>query len=181
MQHLRQQKGPVTALSASFFLWDVFSRTCAGKKHRNPPNFRKNLAKPARRPEPNCREKPSEAVFRQSQKGRDEGLSLVPCFLVLPFSGHFAQRKRKVTVCSLVVPFAKEKLRPCDPDRSLFFSGVCKARQRKRIVHRQRAEQLLHYPFGDRADIQPFHEPDDPLPLLLGDMIRPQAHGENQP
>ena len=52
---------------AGFFLWDVFSRTCAGKKHRNPPNFRKNLAKPARRPGPNCREKPSEAVFRQSQ------------------------------------------------------------------------------------------------------------------
>ena len=53
---------------AGFFLWNVFSRTCAGKKHRNPPNFRKNLAKPARRPEPNCREKPSEAVFRQSQE-----------------------------------------------------------------------------------------------------------------
>ena len=49
------------------FPMGCFSRTCAGKKHRNPPNFRKNLAEPARRPGPNCREKPSEAVFRQSQ------------------------------------------------------------------------------------------------------------------
>ena len=56
--------------SAGFFLWDVFSRTCAGKKHRNPPIFRKKSVKPARRPEPNCREKPSEAVFRQSRRGR---------------------------------------------------------------------------------------------------------------
>ena len=38
--------------TAGFFLWNVFSRTCAEKKHRSPSNFRKNLAKPARRPEP---------------------------------------------------------------------------------------------------------------------------------
>ena len=62
---------------AGFFLWDVFSRTCAGKKHRNPPNFRKNLAKPARRPGPNCREKPSEAVFRQSQACASAGFSFL--------------------------------------------------------------------------------------------------------
>ena len=33
------------------FLINVFSRTCAGKKHRNPSIFRKKSAKPARRPE----------------------------------------------------------------------------------------------------------------------------------
>ena len=62
---------------AGFFLLDVFSRTCAGKKHRNPPIFRKKSVKPARRPELNCREKPSEAVFRQSQRGlfRPRGVS----------------------------------------------------------------------------------------------------------
>ena len=64
---------------AGFFLLDVFSRTCAGKKHRNPPIFRKKSVKPARRPEPNCRENPSEAVFLDSLKGETFGLSLFVC------------------------------------------------------------------------------------------------------
>ena len=37
----------------------------APEKHRNPPFFLKKTAKPARRAEPLCREKPSGAVFRQ--------------------------------------------------------------------------------------------------------------------
>ena len=73
-QKRRRPKTPLQLVekgcgNAAFFLWDVFSRTCAGKKHRNSPIFRKKSVKPARRPELNCREKPSEAVFRQSQGG----------------------------------------------------------------------------------------------------------------
>ena len=62
MQSVLHKKAPIersgpqlvekVCRTAGFFLWDVFSRTCAGKKHRNPPIFRKKSVKPARRPEP---------------------------------------------------------------------------------------------------------------------------------
>ena len=39
---------------ADLFLFHVFSRTCAGKKHRNPPIVCKQTVKPARRPGPDA-------------------------------------------------------------------------------------------------------------------------------
>ena len=63
----------------------------------------------------------------------------------------------------------------------LFLHRLCQPGEGKFVAHGQRLEQLLHHLFGNRPDVQPLYEPDDLLHFLLGDAVRPQAHGEKQP
>lgn len=63
----------------------------------------------------------------------------------------------------------------------LFLPRLCQPGEGKFVAHGQRLEQLLHHLFGNRPDVQPLYEPDDLLHFLLGDAVRPQAHGEKQP
>ena len=63
----------------------------------------------------------------------------------------------------------------------LFLHRLCQPGEGKFVAHGQRLEQLLHHLFGNRPDVQPLDEADDLLHFLLGDAVRPQAHGEKQP
>lgn len=63
----------------------------------------------------------------------------------------------------------------------LFFHRLCQPGEGKFVAHGQRLEQLLHHLFGNRPDVQPLDEADDLLHFFLGDVVRPQAHGEKQP
>ena len=63
----------------------------------------------------------------------------------------------------------------------LFLPRLCQPGEGKFVAHGQRLEQLLHHLFGNSPDVQPLYEPDDLLHFLLGDAVRPQAHGEKQP
>ena len=63
----------------------------------------------------------------------------------------------------------------------LFLHRLCQPGEGKFVAHGQRLEQLLHHLFGNRPDVQPLDEADDLLHFLLGDVVRPQAHGEKQP
>ena len=63
----------------------------------------------------------------------------------------------------------------------LFLPRLCQPGEGKFVAHGQRLEQLLHHLFGNRPDVQPLDEADDLLHFLLGDAVRPQAHGEKQP
>lgn len=63
----------------------------------------------------------------------------------------------------------------------LFLHRLCQPGEGKFVAHGQRLEQLLHHLFGNSPDVQPLDEADDPLHFLLGDAVRPQAHGEKQP
>ena len=63
----------------------------------------------------------------------------------------------------------------------LFFHRLCQPGEGKFVAHGQRLEQLLHHLFGNSPDVQPLDEADDLLHFLLGDVVRPQAHGEKQP
>ena len=63
----------------------------------------------------------------------------------------------------------------------LFFHRLCQPGEGKFVAHGQRLEQLLHHLFGNSPDVQPLDEADDLLHFLLGDAVRPQAHGEKQP
>lgn len=63
----------------------------------------------------------------------------------------------------------------------LFLPRLCQPGEGKFVAHGQRLEQLLHHLFGNSPDVQPLDEADDLLHFLLGDAVRPQAHGEKQP
>lgn len=63
----------------------------------------------------------------------------------------------------------------------LFLHRLCQPGEGKFVAHGQRLEQLLHHLFGNFPDVQPLDEADDLLHFLLGDAVRPQAHGEKQP
>ena len=63
----------------------------------------------------------------------------------------------------------------------LFLHRLCQPGEGKFVAHGQCLEQLLHHLFGNRPDVQPLDEADDLLHFLLGDVVRPQAHGEKQP
>lgn len=63
----------------------------------------------------------------------------------------------------------------------LFLHRLCQPGEGKFVAHGQRLEQLLHHLFGNSPDVQPLYEADDLLHFLLGDVVRPQAHGEKQP
>ena len=63
----------------------------------------------------------------------------------------------------------------------LFLPRLCQPGEGKFVAHGQRLEQLLHHLFGNFPDVQPLDEADDLLHFLLGDAVRPQAHGEKQP
>jgi len=63
----------------------------------------------------------------------------------------------------------------------LFLHRRCQPGEGKFVAHGQRLEQLLHHLFGNSPDVQPLDEADDLLHFLLGDAVRPQAHGEKQP
>ena len=63
----------------------------------------------------------------------------------------------------------------------LFLHRLCQPGEGKFVAHGQRLEQLLHHLFGNSPDVQPLDEADDLLHFLLGDAVRPQAHGEKQP
>lgn len=63
----------------------------------------------------------------------------------------------------------------------LFLPRLCQPGEGKFVAHGQCLEQLLHHLFGNRPDVQPLDEADDLLHFLLGDAVRPQAHGEKQP
>lgn len=63
----------------------------------------------------------------------------------------------------------------------LFLHRLCQPGEGKFVAHGQRLEQLLHHLFGNSPDVQPLDEADDLLHFLLGDVVRPQAHGEKQP
>ena len=63
----------------------------------------------------------------------------------------------------------------------LFLPRLCQPGEGKFVAHGQRLEQLLHHLFGNSPDVQPLDEADDLLHFLLGDVVRPQAHGEKQP
>lgn len=63
----------------------------------------------------------------------------------------------------------------------LFLHRLCQPGEGKFVAHGQRLEQLLHHLFGNRPDVQPLDEADGLLHFLLGDAVRPQAHGEKQP
>lgn len=63
----------------------------------------------------------------------------------------------------------------------LFLHRLCQPGEGKFVAHGQCLEQLLHHLFGNFPDVQPLDEADDLLHFLLGDAVRPQAHGEKQP
>ena len=63
----------------------------------------------------------------------------------------------------------------------LFLHRLCQPGEGKFVAHGQRLEPLLHHLFGNSPDVQPLDEADDLLHFLLGDVVRPQAHGEKQP
>lgn len=63
----------------------------------------------------------------------------------------------------------------------LFLPRLRQPGEGKFVAHGQRLEQLLHHLFGNSPDVQPLDEADDLLHFLLGDVVRPQAHGEKQP
>lgn len=63
----------------------------------------------------------------------------------------------------------------------LFLHRLCQPGEGKFVAHGQRLEQLLHHLFGNSPDVQSLDEADDLLHFLLGDAVRPQAHGEKQP
>lgn len=63
----------------------------------------------------------------------------------------------------------------------LFLHRLCQPGEGKFVAHGQCLEQLLHHLFGNSPDVQPLDEADDLLHFLLGDVVRPQAHGEKQP
>lgn len=63
----------------------------------------------------------------------------------------------------------------------LFLHRLCQPGEGKFVAHGQRLEQLLHHLFSNSPDVQPLDEADDLLHFLLGDAVRPQAHGEKQP
>lgn len=63
----------------------------------------------------------------------------------------------------------------------LFLHRLCQPGEGKLVAHGQRLEQLLHHLFGNSPDVQPLDEADDLLHFFLGDVVRPQAHGEKQP
>ena len=63
----------------------------------------------------------------------------------------------------------------------LFLPRLRQPGEGKFVAHGQRLEQLLHHLFGNSPDVQPLDEADDLLHFLLGDAVRPQAHGEKQP
>ena len=63
----------------------------------------------------------------------------------------------------------------------LFLHRLCQPGEGKFVAHGQCLEQLLHHLFGNSPDVQPLDEADDLLHFLLGDAVRPQAHGEKQP
>lgn len=63
----------------------------------------------------------------------------------------------------------------------LFLPRLCQPGEGKFVAHGQCLEQLLHHLFGNSPDVQPLDEADDLLHFLLGDAVRPQAHGEKQP
>ena len=63
----------------------------------------------------------------------------------------------------------------------LFLHRLCQPGEGKFVAHGQRLEQLLHHLFGNSPDVQPLDEADDLLHFFLGDVVRPQAHGEKQP
>lgn len=63
----------------------------------------------------------------------------------------------------------------------LFLHRLCQPGEGKFVAHGQRLEQLLHHLFGNSPDVKPLDEADDLLHFLLGDVVRPQAHGEKQP
>ena len=104
---------------------------------------------------------------------------VIPHFLLAPLpspmGSAWSRRElhRDISRCKGVLP--------CNTYWILFLCWQRDSRKRKLEVHRQRLEQLLHHPFGDRADIQPFHEPDRLFRFLLRDVVRPQTHGEKQP
>lgn len=63
----------------------------------------------------------------------------------------------------------------------LFLHRLCQPGEGKFVAHGQRLKELLHHLFGNSPDVQPLDEADDLLHFLLGDAVRPQAHGEKQP
>ena len=63
----------------------------------------------------------------------------------------------------------------------LFLHRLCQPGEGKFVAHGQRLEQFLHHLFGNSPDVQPLDEADNLLHFLLGDAVRPQAHGEKQP
>lgn len=63
----------------------------------------------------------------------------------------------------------------------LFLHRLCQPGEGKFVAHGQRLKELLHHLFGNFPDVQPLDEADDLLHFLLGDAVRPQAHGEKQP
>lgn len=63
----------------------------------------------------------------------------------------------------------------------LFLPRLCQPGEGKFVAHGQRLKELLHHLFGNFPDVQPLDEADDLLHFLLGDAVRPQAHGEKQP
>ena len=109
--------------TAGFFLWDVFSRTCAGKKHRNPPIFRKKSVKPARRPEP----RPFWAAPRVRRMAREPVVRATRAYQIkwgprkTCFAGSKTQRSGFSTVSD-----------PDRRDRGLFSLRGAETRQRKR-------------------------------------------------
>ena len=81
--------------------------------------------------------------------------------------------------CIRIYPDAREYSLAIPID--LFLPRLCQPGEGKFVAHGQRLEQLLHHLFGNRPDVQPLDEADDLLHFLLGDAVRPQAHGEKQP
>ena len=82
------------------FPMGCFFTTCAGKKHRNPPNFRKNLAKPARGPEP----RPFWAAPRVRRMAREPAFRATRAYQIewgprkTSFAGRKTQRSGFATV-----------------------------------------------------------------------------------
>ena len=81
--------------------------------------------------------------------------------------------------CIRIYPDAREYSLAIPID--LFLPRLCQPGEGKFVAHGQRLEQLLHHLFGNSPDVQPLDEADDLLHFLLGDAVRPQAHGEKQP
>ena len=81
--------------------------------------------------------------------------------------------------CIRIYPDAREYSLAIPID--LFIHRLCQPGEGKFVAHGQRLEQLLHHLFGNSPDVQPLDEADDLLHFLLGDAVRPQAHGEKQP
>ena len=81
--------------------------------------------------------------------------------------------------CIRIYPDAREYSLAIPID--LFLPRLCQPGEGKFVAHGQRLKELLHHLFGNSPDVQPLDEADDLLHFLLGDAVRPQAHGEKQP